>query len=156
MQRRRDRSCGKVPVRIILWSVSYYRPGPSIASGSSCYVCLFSLSLMGGARNRSQLFAVVLPFFFFLLVCSYISVHTGLAMRFAGTASSCTSCFFCPYSSSCLLRPATAVIFVLVSPCNKCLFLFSTRGVPLAIAACIFLFDLVASYSSEHILVAFV
>ena len=46
----------------------------------------------------------------------------------------------------------TAVIFfVLLCPCNRCLFLFSTYGVPLAIAAFTFLSDLLASHSSEHL-----
>ena len=55
-------------------------------------------------------------------------------------------------SSSCCFARATAVIFfVLFCPCNRYLFLFSTYGVPLAIAAFTFLFDLLASHSSEHL-----
>ena len=54
-------------------------------------------------------------------------------------------------SSCCFARATAVILFVLFGPCNRCLFLFCTYGVPLAIAAFPFLSDLLASHSSEHL-----
>ena len=96
----------------------------------------------GGSSSDSNdlLSSLGHPFFFFcsfFFDCALIFLPTGLML-----VSSPFSCF-CPSHSRYLLR--------VVCPCNRYLFLFSTYSVPLAMAAFPFLFDLLASHSSEYL-----
>ena len=117
MQKRNGRSCGNIPLRLTKWSVCYYSPEPSTASGSFCFI-LFSLSQRGERESDSSTLAAVLSFFY-IFVCSLLSLPTGL-MPYAGIFL-----FFVLFlsvkqqSSSCFVRATTAVIFVLVSPTQQ-------------------------------------
>ena len=125
----------------------YYSPEPSTASGSSCFVFV---EFNGG--SGSAIVMTLSSSFFFFLFClpPYFPPHRPCAGIFF--LSVLFLCVRQQLSFSCyLVRATTVILFMLFCPCNRYLFLFSTYGVPLAIAAFPFLSGLVASHSSEHL-----
>ena len=68
MQKRNGRSCGKVSVRLIKWSVCYYNPEPSTASGifPNWYFMLLSVFVdFNGGSAKATAVMTCCPFFFF-------------------------------------------------------------------------------------------
>ena len=139
MQKRSDRSYGKVPVRLIMWSVCYYSHGPSPGGGRFCFVFV---EFNGGSAKATAGMTCRLFFFFFLL--NPVLPSPPALCRYP-----------LPLRVVCV-RKTAVIFFVLFCPCNRYMFLFSTYGVLLAIAAFPFLSDLLASHSSKHLLFFFV
>ena len=110
------KACGKVQVRLTKWSVCYYSPEPSAASGSFCFVCFVEFN--GGSAEATAVMTCCHPFFFPLLffpscLLPHFPLHRPYhALLRLMTVSSCSSsCCFCSCSNRYLL--------VLFRPCNS-------------------------------------
>ena len=101
----------------------------------------------GGSAKATAVMTCCRPFFFSFLFALLYSPHRPAGISFLFL-------LFLPIKQQlswcCFVRATAAIFFVWFRPCNRYMFLFSTYGVPLAIAPFPFLSDL-ASHFSEHL-----
>ena len=118
MQKRNGRSCGKVPVRLIKWSVCYYSPEPFTASGNFCFTVFVFVELNGGEResDSNDLLSSFLFFCFFFFFASLFPSPLALCrfllplLRIVFVRETAVKLIvFCPCNSSYLLRVALSV-----------------------------------------------